>query len=184
MKINTKSMNFRDRNLVFIDLEMTGLDPAVHEILEIGCLVVDSQLNIIKTYNQKVKPEHIQTADPKAIELTGYTDEKWHDAITLETALNEINVLATDAMFAGWNVLSDWLFLEKAFLKYNINPLFDYHLIDAMSIAYTKFLHLEKPDGINLRKIAEYYEIPMGEFHGAFEDAKATFEIYKKLIGK
>jgi DNA polymerase III subunit epsilon len=168
--------------LVFIDLEMTGLDPAVHEILEIGCLVVDQKMNVLQTFEQKVKPIHIQSADPIAIEMTGYTDEKWKDSIELKDALEKVNELATDAMFAGWNVLSDWLFLEKAFLKYEIEPKFDYHLIDAMSLAYAKFLHLDNPDGINLRKIAEYYHMPMGETHGALEDATATFEIFKKLM--
>lgn len=177
-------MNFRDRNLVFIDLEMTGLDPAVHEIIEIGCLVVDQKCNVLKTYNKKVHPEHPESADPVAIEMTGYTNEKWLNAISLNDALAEVNVLATDAMFAGWNVLSDWLFLEKAFLKYKIDPLFDYHLIDAMSLAYTKFLHLDKPDGLNLRKVAEYYQLPMGQIHGAMEDATTTFKVFKKLMEK
>jgi DNA polymerase III alpha subunit (gram-positive type) len=184
MKINTKPMNFRDRNLVFIDLEMTGLDPAIHEITEIGCLVVNRNLEILTTYEQKVKPLHIETADPVAIELTGYTNEKWNDAISLSEALTEVNKLATDAMFVGWNVIADWLFLEKGFLQHKIEPLFDYHLIDAMSVAYTKFLPLEKPDGLNLRKIAEYYQLPMGQLHGALEDATATYEVFKKLMEK
>ena len=34
-------------NLVWIDLEMTGLDPERHVILEIGSLVTDDQLHII-----------------------------------------------------------------------------------------------------------------------------------------
>lgn len=34
-------------NLVWLDLEMTGLDPKTCTILEIGVIVTDSQLNII-----------------------------------------------------------------------------------------------------------------------------------------
>ncbi len=34
-------------NLVWVDLEMTGLDPKTCTILEIGCIVTDSELNII-----------------------------------------------------------------------------------------------------------------------------------------
>ena len=33
--------------LIWLDLEMTGLDPEVHAIIEIGCAVTDSQLNLI-----------------------------------------------------------------------------------------------------------------------------------------
>jgi oligoribonuclease len=39
--------NVSDRNLVWLDLEMTGLEPARHAILEIATIVTDSELNIL-----------------------------------------------------------------------------------------------------------------------------------------
>jgi oligoribonuclease len=36
-----------DDNLIWIDLEMTGLDPDRDSILEIACVVTDSQLNVL-----------------------------------------------------------------------------------------------------------------------------------------
>ena len=36
-----------DNRLVWIDLEMTGLDPARHVIVEIACIVTDNDLNLI-----------------------------------------------------------------------------------------------------------------------------------------
>lgn len=40
-------MSFSDQNLIWIDLEMTGLDPETHKIIEIASIVTDSQLNIL-----------------------------------------------------------------------------------------------------------------------------------------
>ncbi|EKO3566763.1 MULTISPECIES: oligoribonuclease [Vibrio] len=40
-------MSFSDQNLIWIDLEMTGLDPDVHKIIEIATIVTDSQLNVL-----------------------------------------------------------------------------------------------------------------------------------------
>lgn len=40
-------MTASDTNLVWLDLEMTGLDPATDVILEIATIVTDSQLNIL-----------------------------------------------------------------------------------------------------------------------------------------
>ncbi|MFA0088467.1 oligoribonuclease [Vibrio sp. E150_011] len=40
-------MSFSDQNLIWVDLEMTGLDPEQHKIIEIASIVTDSQLNIL-----------------------------------------------------------------------------------------------------------------------------------------
>ncbi|EJN6827058.1 oligoribonuclease [Vibrio navarrensis] len=40
-------MSFSDQNLIWIDLEMTGLDPDTHKIIEIASIVTDSELNIL-----------------------------------------------------------------------------------------------------------------------------------------
>lgn len=40
-------MSFSDQNLIWVDLEMTGLEPETHKIIEIATIVTDSQLNIL-----------------------------------------------------------------------------------------------------------------------------------------
>ncbi|MDX1304152.1 oligoribonuclease [Photobacterium sp.] len=40
-------MTISDQNLIWVDLEMTGLDPEVHQIIEIATIVTDAQLNIL-----------------------------------------------------------------------------------------------------------------------------------------
>jgi len=36
-----------DKNLIWIDLEMTGLEPKTHQIIEIATVVTDSELNVL-----------------------------------------------------------------------------------------------------------------------------------------
>ncbi|MFM2591113.1 oligoribonuclease [Vibrio sp. TBV020] len=40
-------MSFSDQNLIWIDLEMTGLNPETHKVIEIATIVTDSELNIL-----------------------------------------------------------------------------------------------------------------------------------------
>ena len=40
-------MTISAQNLIWIDLEMTGLDPETHKIIEIATIVTDAQLNIL-----------------------------------------------------------------------------------------------------------------------------------------
>ena len=47
--------DFRDRPLLFIDLEMSGLDPTKHEIVEVGALLVDGE-----TRRRKVNVMHLE----------------------------------------------------------------------------------------------------------------------------
>ncbi|HET6369738.1 MAG TPA: oligoribonuclease [Nitrospiria bacterium] len=41
------SAHWGDLNLIWLDLEMTGLEPEIHTILEIATLVTDSQLTVL-----------------------------------------------------------------------------------------------------------------------------------------
>jgi oligoribonuclease len=40
-------MSFNDQNLIWIDLEMTGLNPETHKIIEIATIVTDKELNVL-----------------------------------------------------------------------------------------------------------------------------------------
>ncbi|AMG30860.1 oligoribonuclease [Grimontia hollisae] len=40
-------MSFSDKNLIWIDLEMTGLDPEVHKVIEIATIVTDAELKVL-----------------------------------------------------------------------------------------------------------------------------------------
>ncbi|GAD91403.1 MULTISPECIES: oligoribonuclease [Vibrio] len=40
-------MVLNDKNLIWVDLEMTGLDPETHKVIEIASIVTDSELNIL-----------------------------------------------------------------------------------------------------------------------------------------
>lgn len=39
--------SFSEQNLIWVDLEMTGLDPEQHKIIEIASIVTDKELNIL-----------------------------------------------------------------------------------------------------------------------------------------
>lgn len=48
-----------DPAFVFLDLETTGLDPIYDVILEIGMVIVDSELNLTHTWGRTANWEHI-----------------------------------------------------------------------------------------------------------------------------
>ncbi len=72
----------RKHNLAFVDIETTGLNLIEHEIIEIGCIVTDASLNIIKEFELKIKPKHIKTSDPIALKINHYDLEDWKGAVS------------------------------------------------------------------------------------------------------
>ena len=89
-KKGKKPKDFRDRKLIFIDLEMTGSDPAIHEIIEVGWLVVDGRsYKILSEYEAKVRPEHLYTADKEGLRVAGYSENKWKKPKDLKFILNK-----------------------------------------------------------------------------------------------
>ena len=65
-----KSPAFKDRPVLFIDLEMTGLDVSRHEIVEVAALLTaPPDFTVINSYYIKVNPVHLQTANSQALEI-------------------------------------------------------------------------------------------------------------------
>ena len=57
-----KTLQSRD-NLIWIDLEMTGLDPKKEKIIEIATLITDSDLNILAEGPNLVISQPIEILD-------------------------------------------------------------------------------------------------------------------------
>lgn len=175
--------DFRDRPLLFIDLEMSGLNPLEHEILEAGALVVDGRtLEIKQEYEAKIKPHHIETADPEALKINGYAAEKWVDAKSITDLLNDLNILAPGGMITGWNVAFDWMFLDVAYRKAGIKPAFDYHKIDVLGMTWIKLFNNTDFKLIKLSEACKLLGVNRTKKHRALADIKDTYEVFRKLV--
>lgn len=182
-KMKKAKVNYRNRNLLFVDLETTGLDPEFNEIVEVGCILVDGKtLEIISEYSAKIKPKHIGRASEEAIKVSGYSPKLWKNAKDIKEVLKKVAEMAPGAMIAGWKVDFDWWFLEHAFKVAHIAHDFDYHLVDVISLAYVYFRKKKRPIGLGLRKVASYFKIKMEEQHDALGDIKGTYLVFRKLM--
>ncbi len=175
--------DFRDRPLLFIDLEMTGLNPLIHEVIEVGAIVVDGRtLDITKEYEAKAQPKHIELATKEALDINGYTSEGWKDAKPLATVLHELADLAPNALIAGWNVGTDKMFLEIAYLKEQIAFPFDYHSLDIVPLAWEYGQTDSTLKELRLSEFCERIGVSRENMHRAFADIEATVAVFKKLL--
>ena len=133
-------MEFNDRSLVITDLETTGLDPIIHEVIDIGAVRVDQEsLEIEATFTCKIQPVYIELAHPKALEVNGYTPEAWKNAVRHDDAWQSFFSFGRQGVFSSWSVSFDWGFVDPAIRFYHpeqrFGP-FDRHLIDLPSVAW------------------------------------------------
>lgn len=167
--------------IAFVDLETTGLNPHTDEIIEIGVLVYDLKEQTVKEHEVKIRPLNPERMDSKALEVNGYTEKAWKDALTLDAALESIAEICDGATFFAWNATFDWSFLEKAYHDTGLPIPFHYHRICVMSIAWAK-VPREKVQGYSLKTICAYLGIaPEPKVHRALNGAKKAAQVYMRL---
>lgn len=175
--------------LAFIDVETTGLIPSKHEIIELGCLVVrpldDSprpKWEVVDELELKVKPVHLETAEPEALRVNGYNDGDWLFALSLEQAMKTLAEKIADTTVIAQNVTFDWSFLEQAFAQTGVTPKVFYLKLDLPSMVYGKLHADPKLQKLSLWSLSEYFGVKNASAHTALADARATFEIFQKLM--
>ncbi len=172
----------RKHNLAFIDIEATGLDMIKNEIIEIGCVVTTPKLKVIKKFELKIKPEHIENANPVSLKINHYDPAKWKSAYALVEAMKIFSKKVKDCTMVGQNISFDSAFLENAFLKTEIKNPMHYHKFDTLSIAWAKLHKKTSITHLSLRELCKYFGIKNENPHSALSDAYATYELYKKLM--
>lgn len=182
----------KNHTLAFVDLEMTGLDSFDHEIFEIGIVLARQKsddagkqhLELISEHNIQLIQTHLETADPKALEITKYHTRDWSLAVPQKEGLALAAKLMDGSVFVAQNVAGDWAFLVKSGRKYGVdfNAATHYHRLDLASMAFGKMYHDPKLFKFSLREMTEYFDVKNIDAHTALSDARATFDVCKKLL--
>ena len=172
----------RTHNLAFIDIETTGLDLTKHEIIEIGCVIASPSLKVVEEFELKIKPEHIENADPTSLKINHYNSKDWISADSLKKAMKVFSKKVEDCIMVGHNVAFDSGFLEYAFSKIGVISSMHYHRLDTISIAWAKLHHEPNLKHFSLREMCLRFGIKNERAHSALSDARATFLLYKKLM--
>lgn len=173
------------QSLAFIDVETTGTDPKVHEIIEIAAIIArlkDGVLTITDQLDLKVQPKHIETAEPAALRVNGYDEADWLFAVSLEEAMQSFAKKTEGAVFVAHNVIFDHSFVQAAFESTGIENAMHYHKLDTISVAFASLHNSDDISKLSLRALCQHFEIENKAAHSAYADAYATYELFKKML--
>lgn len=134
----------QDRNLVWLDAEMTGLYPGVDALVEVAIIITDADLNVLDDgIDLIIRPPAaaIEQMDPVVVEMhrnNGLSDQ-WHHGITAADAEEQLLAYVKQycpeprtALLAGNTVGQDqrFLFAEMPDLAAHLH----YRIVDVSSI--------------------------------------------------
>jgi DNA polymerase III epsilon subunit-like protein len=134
--------------LAIVDVETTGLDPAYHEMVDLGAIYVDPDGRELGRFFVRIRPRHPQRLDPGAAAVNGYSEARWHELGAVEEAeavrrwLEFHATLAAGhrVVFTALNVWFDQAF-TTALLARNgkrWRDLFHYQVLDLPSMAWSQ----------------------------------------------
>ncbi len=189
-------MQLHERPLAFVDTETTGLSPQKHEIIEVAIVFDDSVMASGRAWTRhlspiapgvvgwhtRIKPKHIEDAEPKALSVNGYTADGWESAPMISDVLDILlEILGnSQAILGGHNVNFDKEFIVSTALRCFRTPRLGYHLVDTVTVCYEHLV----PCGLgslSLDSVRQYMGMPVHRHHAALQDALDAREVYRRL---
>lgn len=171
-----------ERPLAFVDCETTGLDPHEQEVIEIAILkeYPDGRL---EEWETKTKPQRIETAHPKALEINGYAANPslWDDAPTFDEVAATIAAKLDDCIIVGHNPKFDLEFLKAGLKRAGSKARLPYRALDTVTLAYEHLSH-KGLESLSLDAICTFLGISNEGHHTALVDAHRCREVWHTLF--
>ncbi|XOV79815.1 MAG: oligoribonuclease [Aestuariibacter sp.] len=147
-------MSLNANNLVWMDLEMTGLDPELHKVLEIATIVTDDQLNVIAegpVFAIHQSDDILDNMDEWCVKThgaSGLTERCRKSTVTEKQAIADTITFLENYVpkgispLCGNSISQDRRFLQKHMLE--LEEYFHYRIIDVSTIK--ELVRRWKPD--------------------------------------
>ncbi len=163
-----------DLRLVWIDLEMTGLDPSVDVIVEIACIVTDADLNPLGECNHVVwqPDEALARMTPFVRDMhtkNGLLDRVRESKTDLAGAEREVLKLVSEHCALGKGVLAgNSIHMDRLFLRAYMPQL-------------EGFLHYRQVDVSSIKVLASSWYPDLGKFTKEAKDHTALSDIRRSI---
>lgn len=166
--------NIEDFDLVFFDLETTGLDAITGDaICEVGAIKIKER-NETERFSSLVNPK--KEIPQEAQSIHGISNEDVKSAPYFEEIVDKLTYFLQNSIILAYNVAFDMKFLECELKKINY-PTVQLPAVDILTMARDT-LKLPK---YNLGALANFFKIETKISHRALEDAICASKVFFKL---
>ena len=187
--------NMEDEKLKILaafDLETTGLDPAVHDIIEIAIVPLnpDFKRSELPEFTARIKAVHPENADPESLKISGLNPFEGEDiqkvATDITKWMSDNHIERIEAV--GHNLRFDLDFFQIKFPS--LFRIFSSHFHDSMQLAIIindiSLLQTGKKlfPSVSLRNLKLQLGMEDPVQHRAMDDALDAAELYRRLQTK
>lgn len=160
-----------------VDIETTGGNAARSRITEIAIFIYDrAKGQVVDEFQTLVNP--MRSIPDKITELTGISNETVFEAPTFdETLAEQIDQFTKDCVFVAHNVNFDYNFIRASFKRLGKR----YQRKKLCTVRLSRKL-LPGKRSYSLGKLCASEDIDISNRHRAAGDARATVELFKKLL--
>lgn len=156
---------------VVFDLETTGLEPNMCEIIEIGALKYKNSA-LVEEFSVLVKPKKEISAE--ITRITGISNEMVSDASSIEEVLPKFITFIEDLPLVAHNSSFDLSFIEENIKKQNL-PMIKNTNIDTVELARK---YIPQAYNYKLTTLKNYFKLEYGS-HRSVDDCKTTNYVYE-----
>jgi DNA polymerase III epsilon subunit-like protein len=172
---------------ISVDSETTGLNPDIHEVLELKATALARDLQYLGFFYAKIKMKNPEKASTEALKINGYSEEAWKDAQEpevvyknfqnwIEKMKKNVTYLAEyknhDPIPLGQNPGFDVDMITKNANRYNASIKFSYHRFDLVTVSMLMDILKNKDwqKSYSLGNVAKAYGIEVSNAHTATGD--------------
>ncbi|AOT07008.1 3'-5' exonuclease [Pseudoalteromonas luteoviolacea] len=167
-----------DSELVVVDLELTGLNANLHEIVSVAWVEINYGQIALQKAQYKINKD-VQKLEQSPIYHGISEPEIAEKGEHLGAILSVLARLLDTKTLVCHNAPLDWGFLQKYFIQYGIStkPTF---MIDTLKLEKKRLLRAQeviREDQLTLPACRARYGLPAYQNHNALSDALATAEL-------
>jgi DNA polymerase III alpha subunit (gram-positive type) len=173
-------------NLIILDLEATGTDFVKHDIIQLGAVKLDSELNIVDSFERLIIPLGNEVSE-EAMKVNKLNlDEVRSRGLILDNALQEFEMwigFPRYYIIGAWGIMFDITFLRHSYKKINRFYPFLYKCFDVASVVrfYCSINNLTSKGGLGKCAKALKVEVEESKKHNALYDAELSAKVLKKV---